>query len=122
MPAKSSPNRKAATRRSAPPRRTRVETPDAHEFDENEEQDDEGYFSRKASQVAEYSREHQGRVVLTALVTGFSIGLFLGGLLAHSKKQESWSDRLAAEGLGKRLMERVDSLLPQAVAERLGRG
>ena len=120
MAQKSATNRKSPVKRKRPKENLESEMDETDQFDQDGE--NHGYMAQTASQVADYTREHQGRVVLTALLTGFSIGLFLGGLLAHGKKEETWSDRLTAEGLGRRLMHRVDQILPHAIAEKIGRG
>lgn len=79
------------------------------------------YMSRGASQVREMTRDHEGTAVLVALAAGFGIGLLIGAALAPSHEPRRWGDRLAAEGLGRRLLERVESMIPDALAERLGR-
>jgi hypothetical protein len=79
------------------------------------------YVSRGASQVREMTRDHEGTTVLVALAAGFGVGLLIGAAIAPSHRQPSWSDRLAAEGVGRRLLARVESMIPEALAERLGR-
>lgn len=81
-----------------------------------------GYVSRGATQIREMTREHEGTTVLLALGAGFGLGLLIGGLLASSRSRpRSWSDRLAAEGIGRRLLERLERVLPDALDERIGR-
>ena len=81
-----------------------------------------GYMSRGVSQVREMTRDHEGTAVLVALAAGFGVGLLIGAALASSQSRpRSWKDRIAAEGIGRHLLQRVESLIPEALAERLGR-
>lgn len=80
------------------------------------------YVSRGTSQVRDMTRNHEGTAVMVALATGFGVGLMIGAALGskHSRPQ-SWRDRIAAEGLGRRLMERVESIMPDAITEYIHR-
>jgi hypothetical protein len=82
-----------------------------------------GYVARGASQIRELTREREGAAVLVALAAGFGVGLVIGSALAGSRQRRprTWIDRIAAEGLGRRLMERIESLVPEALADRLSR-
>ena len=81
-----------------------------------------GYLSRGASQIRGITRDHEGTAVLVALAAGFGVGLLIGAAIASSQSRpRSWKDRIAAEGLGRRVLERVENLIPEALAERLGR-
>jgi hypothetical protein len=84
-------------------------------------EDVSGFVSRGASQFGELTRDREGTAVLIALAAGFGIGFLIGSALAPEPKPQRWSDRLAAEGIGRRLLERVESMIPEALAERLGR-
>lgn len=89
-----------------------------------EEGDDEstGYLQQASERVRELTYEREGRVVVGALAAGFVIGAAIGCAIATTRKQnESWSDRLAYEGLGRRLLERIGSSLPESISERFGR-
>jgi len=76
------------------------------------------YVSEGASQVQECIRDYSGTAVVVSLVAGFGIGLAIGKALsgAHSEPQ-TWRDRIAAEGLGRRLMESIESMIPDALAD-----
>jgi len=77
-----------------------------------------GYMSRGASQVREMTRDHEGAAVLVALATGFGVGLLIGAALASShSRPRSWRDRIAAEGLGRRVLERLESMIPEALTD-----
>jgi hypothetical protein len=81
-----------------------------------------GYVSRGASQVRDMTRDHEGTAVIVALAAGFGVGLLIGAALATShSRPRSWTDRIAAEGLGRRLLERAESLIPETLTQRLGR-
>jgi hypothetical protein len=79
------------------------------------------YVSHGASQVREMTRDHEGTAVLVALAAGFGVGLLIGAALAPRHQPRRWSDRLTAEGIGRRLLERVEGMIPDALSERLGR-
>jgi len=76
------------------------------------------YVAQGASQVQECIRDYSGTAVVVSLVAGFGIGLAIGKALsgAHSEPQ-TWRDRIAAEGLGRRLMESIDSIIPDALSQ-----
>jgi hypothetical protein len=84
----------------------------AHEMGEQAS----GYLSRGASQVREMTRDREGTAVVAALAAGFGVGLLVGGALASShRRQPRWRDRIAAEGLGRRVLERVEGMVPDAL-------
>jgi hypothetical protein len=66
--------------------------------------------------------DHEGQAVFVALALGFGMGLAIGyGLGGSSDRGDRWANRIAAEGLGRRLLERLDSILPEAVTSRFGK-
>jgi hypothetical protein len=76
------------------------------------------FVSRQASNIAECTREHSGAAVVTALVTGFGIGLLVGHAIGMPHRQpKRLIDRATAEGLGRRLMDRIEGMIPDALAE-----
>ena len=80
------------------------------------------YVSRGASQVRELTRDHEGTAVLVALATGFGVGILIGATLASSQSRpRSWRDRIAAEGLGRRLLERVEGMMPDALTDYINK-
>jgi hypothetical protein len=89
------------------------------EFEEYDQQ--QSYLERGNQQFREMVADHEGQAVFVALALGFGIGLALGYGMGGSRQEERWTDRIAAEGLGRRLLERVESLLPEAVTSRLGK-
>lgn len=80
----------------------------------------ESYLERGKSQIKDIVEDREGRTVLTALVAGLGLGILVGTALSGSRKSK-WSDRIAAEGIGRRLMESVDKYLPDALSDRYGR-
>jgi ElaB/YqjD/DUF883 family membrane-anchored ribosome-binding protein len=126
MPSKT-PNRKPVPKKAATAagnqsgsQRRRAHEDDTEPEMEHQEDETQGVVAQRASQVVDYAREHQGRVVLAALATGFSVGLLLGGLMGRPRSKTSWTDRLTAEGVGRRLLDRIENLLPESIADRLG--
>ena len=81
-----------------------------------------GYVSQRADQFREMTRDHEGRAVLVAFAAGFGVGLLIGGALVSShRRPRRWSDRVTAEGIGRKFLDRVESMIPEAIAERFGR-
>jgi hypothetical protein len=77
-------------------------------------------MARGVSQVRDLTRDHEGAAVLVALVTGFGVGLLIGAALASApSRPQSWRDRLAAEGLGRRVLERMETIMPGALTNML---
>ncbi len=63
--------------------------------------------------------------MIAALASGFAIGAAIGCVIASSRaRKETWTDRLACEGLGRKLLDRIGSLsssLPDSITERFTR-
>lgn len=80
------------------------------------------YVTQGASQAQECIREHAGTSVAVSLVAGFGVGLLVGHALGASHREpRSWRDRVTAEGFGRRLMERIESIIPDALSEHFGK-
>lgn len=80
------------------------------------------YMSRGASQAREMVRDREGTAVAVALAAGVGVGLVIGCALVRShQEQRSWRERVTAEGFGRRLMDRIESMIPDAVAEHFGK-
>jgi len=80
------------------------------------------YWERGTSQVRELTRDHEGRAVVFALAAGFGAGILLGVAMAPTPKRRTClRDRLTAEGLGRRIMDSIEGLIPEALAGRIGR-
>jgi hypothetical protein len=81
----------------------------------------EGYLARGNEQFRQMVEDHEGQAVLVALALGFGIGVAIGYAIGGPSERESsrWYDRAAAEGLGRKLMARIDQYLPEALSSRL---
>jgi hypothetical protein len=91
-------------------------------FDEGAE-DEASYPGQIATQLRDLTYENTGAALLVALAAGVGVGLLIGVAIRPPRNpQRKLRDRLLAEGLGRRLLARAESLLPDAVSERLGLG
>jgi hypothetical protein len=78
------------------------------------------YAERGASQMREITRDREGTALLIALGAGFGIGYLIGCSLASSQNHpRRWGDRSTAEGIGRRVLERIEKLMPEAITEKL---
>jgi len=80
------------------------------------------YISESASEMQECIRERSGTAVAISLVAGFGIGLLVGRALTKQEVEpRSRRYRAAAEGVGRRLMDRIEAMIPDALAEHFGK-
>ncbi len=80
------------------------------------------YWNRGEDQLREFVRDREGMAMSIALATGLGVGLVLGKALGRAGQQpKSWRDRLTAEGFGRRLLDRIESVIPDALAEHFSR-
>jgi hypothetical protein len=99
----------------------------------NREDKDQGVLGTVASRASDYwarSEEctrdmvegREGTAILMSLAAGFGVGLVIGAALGRSfQEQQTWRDRMRAEGFGRRLMDRIESMIPDALAEHFGK-
>jgi len=80
------------------------------------------YWSEGREQMQECIRGREGAAVLMAAAAGIGVGLVVGAALGRSHKQQlTWRDRVTAEGFGRRLMERIESMIPDALSDHFSR-
>jgi len=80
------------------------------------------YVTYGASQTQECIREHSGASVAFSLVAGFGVGLLIGRALGSSHQEpRSKRYRATAEGIGRRLIDRIEAMIPDALAEHFGK-
>jgi len=80
------------------------------------------YVSESAAEMQECIRERSGTAVVVSLVAGFGIGILVGRALTKSEPESrSRRYRSAAEGVGRRLMDRIEAMIPDALAEHFGK-
>ncbi len=80
------------------------------------------YVTESAEQVQECIREHSAASIMISLAAGFGIGLLIGRAIGTPHQEpRSRRYRAMAEGFGTRLMERIESMVPDAVAEHFGK-
>jgi len=93
----------------------------------------EGKYEELAEQASDYAadvaedteeciRDHSGAAVMVSLVAGLGIGLLIGKAISSSREQpKSRRYRAMAEGFGSRLMERIEAMVPNALAEHFNK-
>jgi sugar (pentulose or hexulose) kinase len=80
------------------------------------------FWSEGREQMQECVRGREGAAVLMAAAAGVGVGLVVGASLGRSHKQQlTWRDRVTAEGFGRRLMERIESMIPDALSEHFSK-
>ncbi len=80
------------------------------------------YWRRGEEQMRDLIRDREGTAILTALAAGFGVGLVIGALLGHAHHEpRTWRERLAAEDFGRRLMDRIEGLIPEAVSSHFAK-
>jgi hypothetical protein len=81
-----------------------------------------GYVSQGTEQFGRMTRGHEGQAVLVALAAGFGIGFVIGcSLVTANRRPRTWRERMMAEGFGRKIMDRVETMLPEIVSEHLHR-
>ena len=78
------------------------------------------YLSQGASQVRDLTRDHEGTAVVIALAAGLGIGLTIGSALAmQHRRPKSWRESISAERVGRKMLDRLEGMIPDALAEYL---
>ena len=77
------------------------------------------YVSRGADRFGHMTQGHEGQAVLIALAAGFGLGFVIGCSLASANRRpQTWRDRIMAEGLGRKFLDRLERMMPEAITER----
>jgi len=80
------------------------------------------YWEQGRESMQECMRGREGAAILMAAAAGIGVGLVVGAALGKSHRQQlSWRDRVTAEGFGRRLMERIESMIPDALADHFSK-
>jgi len=80
------------------------------------------YWEEGRDQMQECMRGREGAAVLMAAAAGIGVGLVVGAALGRSHRQQlTWRDRVTAEGFGRRLMERIESMIPDALSDHFSK-
>lgn len=79
------------------------------------------YVQRGTKQIRGMIEDDAARSVLVAMAAGFGLGLILGKTLGGSSSPSRWTDRVAAEGLGRRMMDKLEHIAPDAISKYLNR-
>ena len=80
------------------------------------------YWAQGQEQMKECVRGREGAAMLMAVGAGLGLGLMIGVSLGRSHaKTRSWRDRVTAEGFGRRLMDRIESMIPEALSDHFGK-
>lgn len=76
------------------------------------------YVQRGVDQVQEMATDNLGKTIFAALGAGFAIGIILTQSSRHARRS-SWTDRITAEGVGRKILDQLDGVLPGAISDRL---
>jgi hypothetical protein len=80
------------------------------------------YLSRGTEHLGQMTRGHEGQAMLVALAAGFGIGFVIGcTMVSANRRPRTWGNRIAAEGLGRKLLDRIERALPEAITEHFGK-
>jgi hypothetical protein len=80
------------------------------------------YVSKGVEKLGSVTRGHEGQATLIALAAGFGVGLVIGcSLVSSHRRPQTWRDRVMAEGIGRKFLDRVEGMIPEAIADRFGR-
>jgi hypothetical protein len=80
------------------------------------------YWLQSEEYMRDTMRDREAKMVLMAAAAGLGVGLVIGAAMGRSHRaQLSWRDRITAEGFGRRLMARLEQLVPDALAEHFGK-
>jgi hypothetical protein len=83
--------------------------------------EEQGYLAQCNEQFREMVEDHEGQAALIALCLGFGVGLVIGYAIGgEGERSRRGTDRVAAEDLGRRILKRIDAMLPEAISRRLG--
>ena len=79
------------------------------------------YLEKGNERLREVVEDHEGQTVLIALALGFGVGVAIGYAVGGPPQSSTsrWIDRATAEGVGRKLLERIDQMLPTAITNRL---
>jgi len=76
------------------------------------------YWSQGREQVRGMVRGREGTAVMIAIAAGVGVGLVIGAALGRSHaQQQSCATRRTAEQFGRRLMDRIEGMIPEALSE-----
>lgn len=80
------------------------------------------YWNQGRDQMRGMVRGREGTTVLMALAAGVGVGLVIGSALSRSHaEQQSCNARRTAEQFGRRLMDRIENMIPEALSEHFSR-
>jgi hypothetical protein len=84
------------------------------------------YVSESAGEIRHCAQQavsgREGTAVFVSLAVGFGIGVLIGTTLAAPRRRPAaWRDRFMAEGLGQRVLDRIEDMLPQRLTSCLNR-
>lgn len=75
-----------------------------------------------AARFSSMIQERPDEAIFLGFVSGVAIGALFGSVIAGSNSSGRLSSRHVAEGLGQRLLEKLDSFVPSSVSRSLGLG
>lgn len=84
-----------------------------------EQEDWQHYAAQRLDRAQDLVRDNAGRSLMIAFGTGMGLGILLGCAMSDSQRSSRWIDRSTAERLGRRFLDKVESMMPNAISDRL---
>lgn len=103
-----------------PPQATKNAVDTRQEFSSHQDEW-QHYAAQGADRMQEIVQDNAGKSMLIALVSGLGVGILIGTAIGGSRHSSRWWDRSTAEGLGQRILEKFEGIVPAAISERIHR-
>ena len=84
-------------------------------------QEVQNYASQGVERVQEIVQDNAGKSMLIAMASGLGIGILIGTAIGGSRQPSHWWDRSTAESLGHRLLDKIGTMVPDVLSDRIHR-
>ena len=87
----------------------------------NSPSDWQHYAAQGTERMQEIIQDNAGKSMLLAFAAGLGVGVLVGTAIGGSSQSSRWWDRQTAESLGQRVLDKLGTMVPDALAERFHR-